>query len=550
MGTLSGASVRWFSFSIITLLLLSCSHVDKKLGCNDVFQRIEGPGAPAGLKIGLLSDSHLQTDKSLGHVAMMKGKLSDSVVDVSIRPAALDHYAEYLLRYHLGELTARHKVEMILYLGDGANNGCADEIKKVLSILGSYREEYKTPVFYIIGNHDYLGAGNTNLYSDRKKLCDDKVRNINNNEYNKPLTKFEVMRALSEFNAANSKYSTALQYADNFDPEGHKTACIVNKPPVQTELNIFGVESRDGGYETQHVKKGCYLSGRVIIKDKGIEILLADSSDYSGNGDKLNVLHKEYFGAYGWVSTGDAAQTAADDKSQIGWFAKTKDDNNKPKIRIIATHYDKASGGIGGRDLINNNFCRLMDGGAKTYWLSAHTHTFLPMAETKRVKCNDGKSTYKVSSLNIGSATDYPSHAVVLALDGEKAAVSTTSMPDAICRAVFDRIDHQPESDSPRFEELNVESQHGEAIFGMTRDYRKLLWSQDDTVNAYINQDRLVDYLLKDDELRAAVEKVNGGMQPDGIIKACMANQASKKEKKWESNDKLGCNNDNKDKGK
>ena len=65
------------------------------------------------------------------------------MVDVSIRPPALECLlAREMLQIALNKLTndaggGKQGVDLILYLGDAANSGGADEIEKVLTILTS-----------------------------------------------------------------------------------------------------------------------------------------------------------------------------------------------------------------------------------------------------------------------------------------------------------------------------------------------------------------------------------------------------------------------------
>ena len=120
------------------------------------------------LRVGLLADSQFQTDRAKGNWGILKTSLVDWIVNVAIRPAALNLYAPQLLRQGLSNLE-NGGVDVVLYLGDGANNGCADEVARLLNELAEFRSKAKKPVFFALGNHDYLGAGNA---------LSDKTRNI------------------------------------------------------------------------------------------------------------------------------------------------------------------------------------------------------------------------------------------------------------------------------------------------------------------------------------------------------------------------------------
>jgi hypothetical protein len=123
------------------------------------------PAASFPLKIGLLADSQITSQNGFSDFHY-RCKMADALVDVSIRPPALECVlATDMLRIALNKLTQdsqgdKNGVDVILYLGDAANSGGADEIDTVQAILSEHRQRTAVPVFILIGNHDYLGAGN------------------------------------------------------------------------------------------------------------------------------------------------------------------------------------------------------------------------------------------------------------------------------------------------------------------------------------------------------------------------------------------------------
>ena len=78
--------------------------------------------------------------------------------------------APKMLEFFLNQFT---NVQVVLYLGDGANSGCADELQQVLDTLRRRRGDAHggVPIFYVIGNHDYLGIGTTTDPLKRQLLC-------------------------------------------------------------------------------------------------------------------------------------------------------------------------------------------------------------------------------------------------------------------------------------------------------------------------------------------------------------------------------------------
>ena len=128
----------------------------------------------SGLRIGFVADSQLQTRSNYHRVGGYRGVIEDAAVQGAIRPPALDWSARAMLRSDLAKL-AEQGAKVIFFLGDGANNGCYDEFARgfadseklapndasVLSLLAEFRQKTRIPVYFVIGNHDILGAGST-----------------------------------------------------------------------------------------------------------------------------------------------------------------------------------------------------------------------------------------------------------------------------------------------------------------------------------------------------------------------------------------------------
>jgi hypothetical protein len=120
--------------------------------------------------IGVAADSQITTTQG-GYLAGLRDKAADRWVETAIRPLALELLAAPVLDYFLCRLT---NVDVILYLGDAANSGCEDELRQLFEVLERRRTNNClgwVPVFYVIGNHDYLGLGTTPDPSTRQTVC-------------------------------------------------------------------------------------------------------------------------------------------------------------------------------------------------------------------------------------------------------------------------------------------------------------------------------------------------------------------------------------------
>ena len=208
-----------------------------------------GRRANLPIKIGLLADSQITSPNSTpGCVYRNKG--TDKRKEASIRPPALEHLAAEVLEIALDKLSEEdekgEKVDVIIYLGDGANSGGEDEIERFFEVLTEHREKTRIPIFTVIGNHDYLGSGNTPNEGERLLL----VNRIVGDEkppvrYNRALSKYEVLEKISEFNR-DAKYlspKTMFKYRDNRDSLderlNHKTGLYLAGHLVYSEGNVF-----------------------------------------------------------------------------------------------------------------------------------------------------------------------------------------------------------------------------------------------------------------------------------------------------------------------
>ncbi len=171
------------------------------------------------IKIGLLADTQLTSHNGFSNYNL-RSKSADRMVDVAIRPPALECFlTEEMLNIALKKLTQdaegeKDGVDVILYLGDGANSGGTDEIETVFSVLEKHRDATSIPIFVVIGNHDYLGCGNIVTPGTRFALL-----NRDGRPSNPALSKYQVLKKISEFNRANNNLpkNKRFRYIDNCD---------------------------------------------------------------------------------------------------------------------------------------------------------------------------------------------------------------------------------------------------------------------------------------------------------------------------------------------
>jgi predicted MPP superfamily phosphohydrolase len=365
------------------------------------------------IKVGLLADSQITSQNGFSDFHY-RSKFADTLVDVSIRPPALECFlAEEMLQVGLNKLTLdshgdKKGVDVILYLGDAANSGGTDEIDKVLTILARHRKQTGVPIYIIIGNHDYLGAGNIITPGIRFALLNQIGR-----PDNPALTKYEVLKRFSDFNHENNQLpGNRFKYTDN-------------KDALEQNKNL------------EH-DTGLYLSGVLMYREEGkdlVDIFLLDTSDYKDAPDWSGVAKVGLYGAIGSVSFKDKPGFV----SQMSYF-KEFARSSSPQFQLLASHYPKdhldritlAKPGQVPLDLtnfiwsvtenaislptfsktFNQNLEPVLLSGKRNYWLSGHTHTSTMIKPELFIV--GGLTGAYFTSLNVGSTTDYRAHVTVI----------------------------------------------------------------------------------------------------------------------------------------
>jgi len=366
------------------------------------------------IKIGLLADTQITSHNGFSNYNY-RSKLADRMVSVSIRPPALECVlAEEMLNIALKKLTQDDKgekngVDIIIYLGDGANSGGTDEIETFFSVLEKHRDATGIPIFVLIGNHDYLGCGNIVTPGTRYALL-----NRDGQPSNPALSKYQVLRKISEFNHASNNLPTnkKLKYIDNYE------AVERNKELV---------------HDT-----GLYLSGLLSYSEEGknsVEVFLLDTSDYKDAPDWSSLAKWGFYGVIGSLSFKDEPGFL----SQTSYF-KNVAGTSSPDFRFLASHYPKdhldritftkpgdvpldvtnaawtvSEGAFSYPTFsktLNQNLEDLLSQKKRNYWLSGHTHVSAPQSSKIVVGGLLGDKYY--SGINTGSTTDYGAHVVVV----------------------------------------------------------------------------------------------------------------------------------------
>ncbi len=394
---------------ITFLLLLTCSIFT---GCVTELQKqhVHFP-----IKIGLLADTQITSHNGFSNYSY-RSKLADRMVNVSIRPPALECFlAEEMLNIALKKLTqdaGGHKdgVDVIIYLGDGANSGGTDEMETFFSIIEKHRDTTGIPIFVLIGNHDYLGCGNIVTPGTRYALL-----NRDGRPSNPALSKYQVLKKISEFNRASNNLPTnkIFKYIDNY-------------------------EALEKNKELDH-NSGLYLSGLLSYSEEGknsVEIFLLDTSDYKDAPDWSSLAKWGFYGVIGSLSFKDEPGVL----SQCSYF-KNIAASSSPDFRFLASHYPKdhldritftkpgdvpfdvtnlawevTEGAFSYptfSETLNQNLDDLLSPKKRNYWLSGHTHApTTPQPSRIVVGGLLGDKYYR--GINTGSTTDYRAHVVIV----------------------------------------------------------------------------------------------------------------------------------------
>ena len=488
------------------------------------------PKSALPIKIGLLGDTQITSPDSTPKCSY-RNKSLDKRIECAIRPPALEHLAGEMLQVALDQFPS--DIDVILYLGDGANSGGENEIDALFDVLSNHRAESKIPIFMVIGNHDYLGAGNTTDPLSRFLLLNHLQPAVVPPlpaTPNRFLTKYEVLTRISEFNHASNDLptNTLFRYSDNGD---------VLDPNLD------------------HAS-GLYLAGRLVSPREGdttVEIFLADTSDYADTSFKPELAlwdafipQWDFYGMQGSVSTRDRGNAP----SQIAYLRDSAV-VPPPEFRFVASHYppdnlDRKRNGIPtswdvelmslvhgvwetvesaifGQPYASQYLQQWRIDGRANYWLSAHTHRttmMRPGQSQARVGGIAGLLTgASFHNINVGSTTDYRAHiAVVEPVGGHEAGndARVKRIDPYVQFREIPLLDHNAPRARQRLrrvlraieaygrEHRNAahcigyerDAQFGMSLLGLNKDYQVDDWTPADTEECCRRLDGFVEMLL------------------------------------------------------
>ncbi len=517
-----GQTCGWLTLSILGLSLLAGCAADR-------------PARALPIRIGLLADSQITSADSTPDY-LYRSRSMDRQIECAIRPPALEHLAPEMLQIALRQFPA--DVDVILYLGDGANSGGENEIERLFTVLGDHRRERGIPIFMVIGNHDYLGVGNTSDPLSRflllNRLRPDEMPPVAP-PYNRSLTKYELLRRISEFNHASQDMvaNTLFHYTDNGDT---------------LDPNL------DHG-------SGLYLAGRLVYPREGgkaVEIFLADTSDYADTSFKPELTiwdpfipRWDFYGMQGSVSTRDRESTAgAKRPSQIAYL-RDRAAGPPPDFRFIASHYppdnldrkrddiptswhfeltnilhgtwETVESTFFGSPYANQKLHYWRIEGRANYWLSAHTHRKTMMhpgqGQTHVGGIGGLVTGAAFQNINVGSTTDYRAHIAVVEPFSKDQAKNNAHIKRVDRYVQFREIpllDYEEPGERQHLQRVlgDIETygrenrntthcigyegavQYGMSLLGLTKDYQDDRWTMADTEACCGRLDRFIAMLL------------------------------------------------------
>jgi hypothetical protein len=490
---------------------------------------------PLPIRIGLLADSQITSADNTPD-CLYRSRSLDKRIGCAIRPPALELLTAEMLQIALDQFPS--DIDVILYLGDGANSGGENELRTLFAVLEEHRKESKIPIFMVIGNHDYLGAGSTSDPLMRflllNRLRPEEVPPLPAT-YNRSLSKYDVLKRISEFNRASSDLpaNALFRYTDNGDT---------------LDPNL------DHG-------SGLYLAGRLVCtKDehKAVEIFLADTSDYVDTSIKPEVTildpfipRWDLYGMQGSVSSRDRESTAGGRRLSQITYLRDSSTGPPPDFRFIASHYppdnlDRKRNGIPtswhfellnllhgawetvetvvfGSPYANQSLQQWRIKGRANYWLSGHTHREA-MMHPGQGQAHVGGIAWLVTgasfhNINVGSTTDYRAHIAVVEPFSKREAKRDDHVKKVNSYVQFREIplfDHEEPrqrqylqrvlSDIEAYGRENRNTAHcigyesdaqfGMSLLGLNQDYQDDHWTAADTEACCRRLDHFIDTVL------------------------------------------------------
>lgn len=387
------------------------------------------------LKIGLIADTQATTPEQTGYYLFRTLK-ADAVAKVAVRTAAQEHLALLHLELLLYDLMLT-KPDVVLYLGDGANSGCKDELDNFFEVLKKTRAYWNIPIFFVIGNHDYLATGNQTGRKQRELACGSGGRGYD--------TKQEIVLRTAEFNRASwqsfaKEKGLFTSYDDSLDAmKADESGCNV--------------------VEEDQDSHGCFYSAvfSYVRGDHSGTFVLLDTSDYR---DLKRLPERRWFGPVAnlrGLHGGVSYQAGGQNK----WIDTHLPSDIRSGQLFVASHYPSTA--------LSDYSDRLGDllVGTRNIWLSGHTHESNPATGIRSRSFVNGH--YK--EINVGSTTDHRAHAAIVKVVNdvaEKQPVRAMSDSDeSVCRIWISGLRLTDEYHAPL-----TEKDDARIRLGLTRDYK------------------------------------------------------------------------------
>jgi predicted phosphodiesterase len=398
----------------------------------------------SALKIGLIADTQVTTRERTGYY-LFRTFGADVVANVAVRTAAQEHLAVRHLELSLYDVM-RTSPDVVLYLGDGANSGCDDELNDFFDALMKARMYWKIPIFFVIGNHDYLATGNQTGRAQRSLACGERTY----------ATKQNIVQRAAEFNRASW---------ESFAKEKGLFTSYVDS----LEVMAAGNSGCDVVEEDQD-SEGCFYSAVVRYERGGRRgaFVLLDTSDYR---DLSRLPELSFFGSIANFRglRGGVSYRAG---GQGDWIGKYLPKGADAGQLFIASHYPStdlnwlgaASGRLG--DLMV---------GTSNLWLSGHTHQPDPaqrISPDRWFQLPDGNESNHYKEINVGSTTDHRAHAAIVTVaNGDAKKVPVLAMNEDAARVCRAWIADLRLTDDYGYPLPNKED--AQTRLGLTKSYRK-----------------------------------------------------------------------------
>ncbi|MCI5223177.1 MAG: hypothetical protein D3924_11000, partial [Candidatus Electrothrix sp. AR4] len=362
------------STTLISLVLLcSCSNLE----LTRVEQiDMEENKIKIGLKIAAIADTQLTTDK-LKKEYFFRSRPADLLLNVAIRTTAQEFLALENLKYFLEDIKVLNP-DIIVYLGDGMSSGCTDEVEDFFAQLEKSRTSLGKPIFFVIGNHDYLAAGNQSKIEDRLKAC---------GQGNGIYTKADLIAKVDRFNSVSfanfNKDNIFINFKDNI---GTDAAVRPWETKIEQACNREDPENQHNDSDFR-----CFYAGIIEYQKNGVkgQIILTDSSDYRDIQIQPEIELTGFYGVRGSMSW--------EDGGQLNWINENLSECND--VRIIASHYNIDSLGYSPEYTFDHSGDLLLQEEEKNLWLSAHTHQENPHHARYRFKEHlffNGKTVHEI----------------------------------------------------------------------------------------------------------------------------------------------------------